>query len=53
MAAIVRKHNNANIICLPARFVALPLALEMIETFMNTAFEGGRHERRVDKMPCM
>ena len=53
VAAIVRKHNNANIICLPARFVALPLALEMIETFMNTAFEGGRHERRVDKMPCM
>ncbi|MEP7317999.1 MAG: ribose 5-phosphate isomerase B [Panacibacter sp.] len=53
VAAIVRKHNDANIICLPARFVALPLALEMIETFMNTAFEGGRHGRRVDKMPCM
>jgi ribose 5-phosphate isomerase B len=52
VAQLVRLHNNANIICIPARFVALPLALEMIETFMNTAFEGGRHENRINKMAC-
>lgn len=53
VAKVARQHNDANIICLPARFVALPLALDMIEVFMNTAFEGGRHERRVSKMACM
>ncbi|HEY6977122.1 MAG TPA: ribose 5-phosphate isomerase B [Chitinophagaceae bacterium] len=50
VAELVRQHNNANIICLPARFIELSLALEMVETFINTAFEGGRHERRVNKM---
>ncbi len=53
VAQLVRQHNNANIICLPARFITLSLAFEMIETFMNTAFEGGRHERRVRKMVCI
>ncbi len=53
VAKVVRQHNNANIICLPARFIALPLALALIDTFMNTEFEGGRHERRVNKMACM
>ena len=53
VAKLVRLHNNANIICLPARFITLQLAFEMIETFMHTAFEGGRHERRVNKMVCM
>ena len=53
VAKLVRLHNNANVICLPARFITLPLALEMIDTFMNTEFEGGRHERRVSKMVCM
>ncbi len=52
VARVVRQHNDANIICLPARFIAFPLAMDMIETFMNTAFEGGRHERRVNKMSC-
>ena len=52
VASLVRKHNDANIICLPARFVALPLALEMLETFMQTAFEGGRHANRVNKIAC-
>ncbi len=52
VAKVIRQHNNANIICLPARFIALPLALDMIEIFMNTDFEGGRHERRVEKMSC-
>ncbi len=52
VASLVRRHNDANIICLPARFVALPLALEMLDTFMNTAFEGGRHGTRVNKIAC-
>ena len=53
VAKLVRLHNDANIICLPARFVALELAKEMIDTFMNTAFEGGRHANRVNKIACM
>lgn len=52
VAQLIRLHNNANIICIPARFVALPLAEEMIETFMTTAFEGGRHANRVNKIAC-
>ena len=52
VARLMRKHNNANIICIPARFVALPLALEMIENFMATPFEGGRHQNRVNKIAC-
>jgi ribose 5-phosphate isomerase B len=52
VAKLVRKHNNANIICIPARFVALHLAEEMIETFMKTEFEGGRHATRVGKIAC-
>jgi ribose 5-phosphate isomerase B len=53
VAKLVRMHNDANVICLPARFISLSLAMEMIETFMHTAFEAGRHERRVGKMACM
>ena len=52
VAVLVRKHNNANIICIPARFVALALAEQMIEIFMTTDFEGGRHATRVNKIPC-
>ena len=52
VAVLVRKHNNANIICIPARFVALALAEQMIEIFMTTEFEGGRHATRVNKIPC-
>jgi ribose 5-phosphate isomerase B len=52
VAKLIRKHNNANIICIPARFVALPLAFEMIENFINTEFEGGRHATRVSKIAC-
>jgi ribose 5-phosphate isomerase B len=50
IAKLARQHNNANIICIPARFVSSELAIEMITTFMNTAFEGGRHENRVQKI---
>lgn len=52
IAALARQHNNANIICLPARFVSLRLARKMVETFLETPFEGGRHERRVGKIGC-
>ncbi len=52
VARLVRRHNNANIICIPARFVALSLAQEMIENFMTTEFEGGRHALRVNKVGC-
>jgi len=52
VAQVVRQHNDANIICIPARFVALPYALQMIEAFMATPFEGGRHATRVGKIGC-
>ena len=50
IAALVRQHNNANVVCIPARFTAKEQAVEIVDTFLNTAFEGGRHERRVDKI---
>ena len=50
IAELARKHNNANIICLPARFISLQNALDMIDIFLNTSFEGGRHEARVNKI---
>lgn len=51
IAYLTRLHNNANVICIPARFVALELAIEMIEVFLSTKFEAGRHQRRIDKIP--
>lgn len=50
VARLARQHNNANVIALPARFVALELAIEMVEIFLATDFEGGRHAARVDKI---
>jgi ribose 5-phosphate isomerase B len=52
VAQLSRQHNNANVICLPARFVSENAAKEMIQFFINTAFEGGRHENRVNKIGC-
>jgi ribose 5-phosphate isomerase B len=52
IARLSRQHNNANIICIPARFVSVELAENMMVSFMNTNFEGGRHENRVNKIPC-
>lgn len=52
LAALARQHNNANIICIPARFVTLELAEKMTKIFLETDFEGGRHQRRVDKISC-
>ncbi|NNF74280.1 MAG: ribose 5-phosphate isomerase B [Flavobacteriaceae bacterium] len=51
IVALAREHNNANILSIPARFTTLPQALEMVDTFIETEFEGGRHKRRVDKIP--
>jgi ribose 5-phosphate isomerase B len=50
IARLARQHNNANILCIPARFVSTPVAEEMVNIFLTTAFEGGRHELRVDKI---
>lgn len=52
IAKLSRQHNNANIIALPARFVSEDLAIEMVDIFLKTAFEGGRHQTRVDKISC-
>jgi len=52
VAQLCRQHNNANVICLPARFVSIDAAKEMLQSFMQTAFEGGRHENRVNKITC-
>lgn len=50
VASLTRQHNNANVICLPARFISQEQAVNMIQTFLSTPFEGGRHERRVSKI---
>ena len=52
IVALSRQHNNANILSLPARFISIPQAVEMVKTFLNTEFEGGRHQTRIDKIPC-
>lgn len=49
---LTRQHNNANIICIPARYTAIPQAIKMVDIFLETAFEGGRHQKRVDKIPA-
>ena len=51
IVVLARQHNNANILSIPARFTALPQALQMVNTFLNTNFEGGRHQKRVNKIP--
>ena len=50
IAELIRKHNDANILSLPARFLSVKEALEIVEVFLKTDFEGGRHERRVNKI---
>ena len=51
LAALARQHNNANILVLPARFIEPVTALQLVDTYLSTPFEGGRHERRVEKIP--
>ncbi|MEM6720352.1 MAG: ribose 5-phosphate isomerase B [Bacteroidota bacterium] len=52
IVALAREHNDANILSIPARFTSLLQAVAMVDTFLSTAFEGGRHERRVEKIAC-
>lgn len=52
VAALIKQHNNANIIGLPARFLSEEEALEVFQTYLDEEYEGGRHQRRVDKIPC-
>lgn len=50
LASLARKHNDANILCLPARFISIDESIQILETFLDTEFEGGRHEKRVNKI---
>jgi ribose 5-phosphate isomerase B len=52
LASLARLHNNANIVCIPERFISFELAQSIAGRFLNTKFEGGRHERRVGKISC-
>ena len=52
LAQLAREHNDANIVAIPARFIDLNLAKDIVNTFLQTSFEGGRHQKRVDKIPC-
>ena len=52
LAALARQHNDANVLSLPARFISVDLAKRIVERFLESSFEGGRHLRRVNKIPC-
>lgn len=49
---LVKEHNNANVLVLPARFISYPMANAIVRTWMDTEFAGGRHQRRIDMIPC-
>ena len=51
LVALARQHNDANVLSIPARFVSQDEALKFVDTFLNTSFEGGRHKKRIDKIP--
>mgnify|MGYP004510184235 CR=1 FL=1 len=51
VAGLVKEHNNANVLVMPARFVSYRMAVMMVSTWMKTEFAGGRHQRRIDKIP--
>lgn len=50
VAKLARQHNNANVISIPARFVSLNVAIQMVQAFLETSFDGGRHQNRIDKI---
>lgn len=52
VAALIRQHNDANVVVLPARFISNDMAIAIVGTFLSTEFEGGRHQRRVEKIAC-
>lgn len=51
IAALAKQHNNANFLVLPARFVSVEEALRIVDAYLNATFEGGRHQKRIDKIP--
>ena len=53
IVVLARQHNDANILSLPARFISIPQAIAMVEVYINTEFEGGRHQNRINKIPCV
>ncbi len=52
IAALIRQHNDANVLCMPARFISYRKMIQIVKTYFSTEFEGGRHQRRVDKIHC-
>ena len=52
IAALARQHNDANVLVMPGRFISGELCREIVDAFLNTDFEGGRHQRRIDKIPA-
>ncbi|MBE0423816.1 MAG: ribose 5-phosphate isomerase B [Lutibacter sp.] len=52
LVALARAHNNANVLSIPARFITAEQALDFVDIFLSTDFEGGRHQTRIDKIPC-
>jgi ribose 5-phosphate isomerase B len=52
VSSLIRQHNDANVLCIPARFTTLEEAIEIMNVFLTTEFEGGRHQLRIDKIPC-
>ena len=52
ISALVKQHNNANVLVMPARFISYRMACAIVRTWLETDFEGGRHQRRIDKIPC-
>ncbi len=52
LGALAKKHNNANVLSLPGRFISIDTAKEIVKAYMAAEFEGGRHQRRVEKIPC-
>ncbi|MDY5899708.1 MAG: RpiB/LacA/LacB family sugar-phosphate isomerase, partial [Candidatus Limisoma sp.] len=51
IASLARQHNNANVLSMPGRFISNDEAIEIVKTFLSTPFEGGRHQKRIDKIP--
>ena len=52
ISKLARQHNDANILSIPSRFISQNEAIEIVDVFVNTKFEGGRHQRRIEKIPC-
>ena len=52
IAALAKQHNNANILSMPARFISRKMAVRILDAYLTAKFEGGRHQRRIEKIPC-